>query len=89
MRRCFAWGAVLLLIASGSPASSFERELARYRQALAYVCQTGVTPHLVKLYEEAVRAMDAGHYGGGRDSNFAGVRPPYFAYRDCYSFPRR
>ncbi len=77
-----------MLIATGPPASQFERELARYRQALTYVCQTGVTPQLVQLYREAVRAMDASNYGGARDSNFAGVRPPDFAYSDCYKLLR-
>ncbi|MBI4591478.1 MAG: hypothetical protein HY725_21855 [Candidatus Rokubacteria bacterium] len=82
-----AFGAIALalaLFAAATPAVAFQSELATYQEALSKVCQTGVTPELVRLYQETVRAMDAAGSGSGRNSNFGSVRPPDFAYLDCF-----
>lgn len=60
-------------------------EAQRYLQALERICETQViTPELVRLHQEAVKAVDATKYGGGRGSNFWGVRTPQHAYIDCF-----
>lgn len=59
-------------------------EVWRYLQVLERVCETRVTPELVRLHQEAVKAFDTAKYGGGRDSNFFGVRTPEHAYVDCF-----
>ena len=48
-----------------------------------------VTPELVRLYQEAVKAMEASRNGYGQGSNFYGVRDPYLAYNDCLQAPSR
>jgi hypothetical protein len=53
------------------------------------VCQRQVTPELVRLYQEAVKAMEASRNGYGQGSNFYGVRDPYLAYNDCLQAPSR
>lgn len=83
----FVLGLVALVLATGKPAPAFEVELQRYQQALVHVCRTGVTPELIRLYEEVVKAIDAARYGGGRASNFWGPRPPDLAYQDCFQSP--
>ncbi len=42
-----------------------------------------VTPEVTRQYEEAVRQMDEAAYGYGRNSNFAGVKPPRAAWVEC------
>ena len=61
--------------------------LQRYEQARAHICQTGVTAEHIRLYEELVKATEAARYGGGRESNFWGPRPPELAYQDCFQAP--
>lgn len=61
--------------------------LQRYEQARAHICQTGVTAEHIRLYEELVKATEAARYGGGRESNFWGPRPPELAYLDCFQAP--
>ena len=65
----------------------FEAELERYQQGLTQICHTGVTPELIRLHKEVVKAVDAATYGGGRQSNFWGPRPPDLAYQDCFQSP--
>lgn len=74
------------LLAAG-PASAFEVELDRYWQALARVCETGVSADLIRLHQEAVSAIDAAAVGGGRASNFWNPRTPEHAYLDCVQAP--
>lgn len=59
-------------------------EAQRYLKALERVCDDRVTPELVRLHQEAVKALDAAKYGGGRNSNFWGVRTPEHAWQDCF-----
>lgn len=42
-----------------------------------------VTPEVTRLYDAAVEEMDAAAYGYGRNSNFAGVKPPRAAWVEC------
>jgi len=42
-----------------------------------------VTPEVTRLYDAAVQEMDAAGYGYGRNSNFAGVKPPRAAWVEC------
>lgn len=56
----------------------------RYLNALEHVCDTRVTPELGRLHQEAVKAADAAKYGGGRNSNFWGLRTPEHAWADCF-----
>ena len=64
-----------------------EAALQQYEQARAHICQTGVRPEHVRLYEEVVKATEAAQYGGGRESNFWGPRSPELAYQDCFQAP--
>ena len=68
-------------------ALSFEAALQQYEAARAHICETGVTPEHVRLYQELVKATEAARYGGGRGSNFWGPRPPELAYQDCFQSP--
>lgn len=92
-------GTTLLVLALliGSPATgllaateaerALERKTQEYRGALAWICHTGITPRIERLYEESVRAAEAAGYGGGRGGNFWGPRPPFHAYQDCLQGP--
>jgi len=42
-----------------------------------------VTPDVIRLYDAAVKEMDEAGYGYGRNSNFAGVKPPRSAWVEC------
>ena len=42
-----------------------------------------VTPEVTRLYDAAVQEMDEAGYGYGRNSNFAGVKPPRAAWVEC------
>jgi len=42
-----------------------------------------VTPEVTRLYDAAVQEMDEAGYGYGRNSNFAGVKPPRSAWVEC------
>ena len=66
---------------------TLEAALQRYEQARPHICQTGATPEHIRLYEELVKATEAARYGGGRESNFWGPRPPELAYQDCFQAP--
>ena len=60
-------------------------EVQRYWKALEPICETQViTPELVRLHQEAVKAVDAAQYGGGRGSNFWGLKTPEHAYLECF-----
>ena len=83
---CASGGRRAAPLAPAAPAPSvagFEDSLARYRRAVAYVCWRGLTPELQRLWEDAVRALDAAQYGGGRGGDFAGVTRPEHAWADC------
>jgi hypothetical protein len=58
-----------------------------YWSALEKVCETGVTPELIQLYEATVKAVDAAGYGAGRGSNFWGPRDPELAWLNCFESP--
>ncbi len=76
--------ALLLLVASGAEAAAFEDELKAYQQILARVCVTGVTRELERLYQAALRAVEAAQSAGQIPRSFAGVRSPERAYLDCF-----
>lgn len=92
MLRLAALGLCLVVVAGPGDAIAFQNEpfqpaLQRYYKALQDICRTGVTPDLVTLYEEARRAVEAADFGGGRDNNFWGVKPPDRAHNDCFQSP--
>ncbi len=92
MRRCSAvlFGVALLAAAGDAcafQAQPFQAELQRYYKAIEDICRTGVTPDIVKLYEDARRAVDAAGYGSGRDNNFWGVKTPEQAHNACFQAP--
>lgn len=62
---------------------ALQAALQQYRRSLEKVCDTGVTPELVRLYEAAVKAADQAKYGRGRGSNFWGPKNPTHAWLDC------
>jgi hypothetical protein len=78
--------AALATVAAVSAASAGEAVDA-YRRALTKVCQTQVTPELVRQYQAALKELEAAGEGFGRGSNFAGLRDPYLAYNDCWQLP--
>jgi hypothetical protein len=65
----------------------FQGALQHYYRAIEDICRIGVTPDIEKLYEDARQAVDAAGYGGGRDNNFWGVKPPDRAYNECFQSP--
>jgi hypothetical protein len=77
------------LLAVISPHASAQDAVAAYQRALTEVCRRNVTPELVQLYQEAVKAMETSRNGYGQGSNFYGVRDPYLAYNDCLQAPSR
>ena len=81
-QRLVAGLALLLLMASG--AAAFEDELKAYHQALARVCIARVTRELERLYQAALRAVEAAQSAGQIPRSFAGVRSPERAYLDCF-----
>lgn len=87
-----ALGLCLVLVTGPGDAIALQNEpfqgaLQRYYKAIEDICRTGVTPDLVQLYEEARQAVAAAGFGGGRDNNFWGVKPPDRAHNDCFQSP--
>ncbi len=81
-----AFGVAALVVGAVSGASAGDAVDA-YRRALAQVCQSRVTPELVRQYEAALKELEASGEGFGRGSNFAGLRDPYLALKDCWQLP--
>jgi len=61
-----------------------QTRMVAYQRALERVCQTKVTPELIRLYQDALKEIETTRYGHGRDSNFFGLRAPERAYNDCF-----
>ena len=78
--------AAVLVTALGSAAAAQEAVLA-YQRAIAQVCQKKVTAEMTRLYQEALKEMQATRYGQGENSNFFGLRSPERAYNDCVQAP--
>ncbi len=70
-----------------SPAAALDDDVQKYRRAVAELSSRQVTPELIRLYEAAVKAMDDKGVGFGRNSNFAGLRPPELAWEECIQPP--
>ncbi len=83
MKAIVRWLLALSLLATAVPASAFEADLEAYRQALRGICRTGVTGEITRLYQEAVKAVDAARAARRVPTNFVGPRPPDLAYLDC------
>lgn len=92
MSRRSAIGLCLVLVAASGDALALQNEpfqpaLQRYYRAIEDICRTGVTSDIVTLYEDARDAVEAAGYGGGRNNNFWGVKPPDQAYNECVQSP--
>jgi hypothetical protein len=61
--------------------------VARYYDAQARICETGVTRESVALYHAVGKLWDAQPTGGGRGSNFGGARDPELAWHACVQSP--
>jgi hypothetical protein len=90
--RVFSLGVCLMLVAGPGDAIALQNEpfqgaLQRYFKAIEDICRTGVTREIEKLYEDARDAVDTAGYGGGRDNNFWGVKPPERAHNECFQSP--
>ncbi len=82
------FGVAALVAGAAVHGASAGDAVAAYRRALAQVCQSrGVTPELVRQYEAALKELEASGEGFGRGSNFAGLRDPYRALKDCWQLP--
>lgn len=83
--------AVVLAVAAmiAGPGAAMAAETARqaYLRELVHVCKRQVTPELLRLYQEAVKELDASGDGNGRNSNFSGIRDPHMAFSDCVQSP--
>jgi hypothetical protein len=86
VKRLMVMASVVMLAANGATSVN-PPELGKYWDGLKRICVTGITPELTRLYNDAVRAMNTVGQGGGRSSNFAGVRTPEHAYGDCFQSP--
>ena len=92
MLRLAALGLCLVLAAGSGDAIASQNEpfqpaLQRYYKAIEDICRTGVTREIETLYEDARHAVDAAGYGGGRNNNFWGVKPPDRAHNECFQAP--
>lgn len=92
MRRLAAFVLGVALLGPAGEGLAFQNEpfqgaLQRYYRAIEDICRTGVTPDIEQLYEDARQAVDAAGYGGGRNNNFWGVKPPDRAYNECFQSP--
>jgi hypothetical protein len=87
MKWISALGLAGALVASALPEAGAQGAVQAYQRALAQVCQRQVTPELVRLYQEALKEIEASRSGYGRDSNFHGLRDPHLAYNDCLQAP--
>lgn len=75
----------VLVAGTALPARAQQQpHVVAYQRALAQVCQTKVTPEVIRLYQDALKEMESTRYGHGRDSNFFGLRAPDRAYNDCF-----
>ena len=77
----------LSLLAVPAPAVAFEAEVARYHHVVHGICRTGVTPEIAAAYQQAREAVERARYGGGRDSNFWGLKTPEDFWLDCFQSP--
>jgi hypothetical protein len=88
MRPLVAVGVMVagVLVAGTAPPARAQQQtrVVAYQRALAQVCQTKVTPEVIRLYQDALKEMETTRYGHGRDSNFFGLRAPERAYNDCF-----
>ena len=82
-------GALAAVLAAGvGPTMAFQAELQRYYDSMRDICRTGVTSQMTAAWMQAVRAMDAARYGGGRDgNNFSGIKSPTDTWLDCFQAP--
>jgi hypothetical protein len=81
-------GVLAAVLAAGvGPTMAFQAELQRYYDSMRDICRTGVTSQMTAAWMQAVRAMDAARYGGGRDGNFAGIKSPTDTWLDCFQSP--
>jgi hypothetical protein len=87
MRRIGALGLGAVLIGLLPLAAAAQGAVQAYQRALAEVCQRQVTPELLRLYQQALKEIDATGRGYGRDSNFHGLKDPQRAYSDCLQAP--
>ena len=78
---------VAAMIVAPGPVVAAETARQAYMRELVHVCKRQVTPELIRLYQEAVKELDASRDGNGRNSNFSGIRDPYMAYADCVQGP--
>lgn len=79
--------AVLGIVLAAADASAFQAEVQRYYQAVGDICRTGITPEILRLYQEAARAVDKAEYGSGRGGNFWGLQTPENAWLACFQSP--
>ncbi|HEU4370589.1 MAG TPA: hypothetical protein VFV05_20400 [Methylomirabilota bacterium] len=78
---------VLGLLGAAAPAAAFQAEVARYHHAVRDICRSGITPAIAAAYEQARLAVERASYGGGRDSNFWGLKSPEAFRLDCFQSP--
>lgn len=73
-------------VTASTPVAAFQKELERYQQAInPKICVTGITPEIVRLYEDAVDALEKARYGAGSESNFFRAMLPEIAWANCIS----
>lgn len=87
-RRGRTIGALVMLgLLEVGPTLAQQTDVQQYYDSLRDVCQTGVTPAMTAAWVRARKALDAARYGGGRDSNFAGIKSPTESWLDCFQSP--
>lgn len=78
--------AAMLVTALPSAVPAQEAVLA-YQRAIAQVCQKKITAEMTRLYQEALKEMQATRYGRGENSNFFGLRSPERALQRLRTSP--
>jgi hypothetical protein len=75
-----------VVLATGTGAHAFQKELAAYDAATLHICEQGVTPQIQAKYDALVTALEEAKYGYGRSgspSNFWGPMTPQMLFDQC------
>jgi hypothetical protein len=72
-------------VTASTPVAAFQKELERYQHAInPKICVTGISPEVLRLYEDAVDALQKARQGLGHEANFFRPMPPEIAFSHCY-----
>jgi hypothetical protein len=75
-------------VTASTPVAAFQKEMERYQHAInPKICVTGISPEVVRLYDDAVDALQKARQGLGHEANFFGPMSPEAAFANCFQSP--